>query len=101
MSVGAQSYPQCRKREVPPNVTNRHASSTGVERDVESDKPLQITYISSPVSTRCRRAGTLLCSPLPEPERSGTEAWIAILSCLRRAFGMRWSVGSKGLYTSH
>ena len=37
---------------------------------MESTKTLQITLISSPVSTRCRRSSTLLCSPLP---RAGEE----------------------------
>src|SRR5438067_176030 len=50
MSVAAQSYPQLCVCEVPPNVTNRHASST--------------------VSTHCRCSGTLVCSPLP---RAGEE----------------------------
>src|SRR6266508_6719302 len=65
MSLGTQSYPQPSMCEVPPNVTNRHASSTAVESDVESGKPLQNGGFSSPVSTRCRRRRTLLCSPLP------------------------------------
>src|SRR6266545_935944 len=67
MSLGTQSYPQPSMCEVPPNVTNRHASSTAVESDVESGKPLQNGGFSSPVSTRCRRRRTLLCSPLPGP----------------------------------
>src|SRR5262249_43285757 len=70
MRVGAQSYPQPRLREVPPNVTNGHASSTGVESGVEWEKVLQIPRISSPVSTRCRPVDTLVCSPLP---RAGEE----------------------------
>src|SRR6266511_2695747 len=51
MSLGTQSYPQPRGCEVPPNVTNCHASSTAVERHVESEKLLQMTAFSSPVST--------------------------------------------------
>src|SRR5438874_2777989 len=70
MSIAAQSYPQPGMCEVPPNVTNRHASSTGVESSVEWRKPLQIGAISSPVSTHCRCSGTLVCSPLP---RAGEE----------------------------
>src|SRR5947209_13823315 len=65
MSPRAQSYPQRGSWEVPPNVTNRHASSTGVGSRVESGKALQIGRISSPVSTRCRCSDTLVCSPLP------------------------------------
>src|SRR5438552_16937005 len=65
MSVAAQSYPQLGVCEVPPNVTNRHASSTGVESRVEWAKALQIGRISSPVSTRCRCSDTLVCSALP------------------------------------
>src|SRR5438552_18419459 len=64
MSVAAQSYPQLGVCEVPPNVTNRHASSTGVESRVEWRKALQIGRISSPVSTRCRCSDTLVCSAL-------------------------------------
>src|SRR5437667_1816984 len=71
MSIAAQSYPQPGMCEVPPNVTNRHASSTGVESSVEWRKPLQIRRISSPVSTRCRSSDTLVCSPLPP----GGEEW--------------------------
>src|SRR5829696_5635252 len=71
MSVAAQSYPQFAGGEVPLNVTNRHASSTGVERCVESVKSLQNRGISSPVSTHCRCSNTLLCSPLPR----GGEEW--------------------------
>src|SRR6266540_1988636 len=70
MSPRAQSYPQRWGYEVPPNVANRHPSSTGVESDVESRKCLQIRRISSPVSTRCSARDTLLCSPLP---RAGEE----------------------------
>src|SRR2546421_12916770 len=70
MSPRAQSYPQRGSWEVPPNVTNRHASSTGVESRVESGKALQIGRISSPVSTRCRPEDSLVCSPLP---RAGEE----------------------------
>src|SRR5947208_15216520 len=46
-------------------MSNRHPSSTGVESGVELKKDLQNGAISSPVSTRCRPADTLLCSPLP------------------------------------
>src|SRR5947209_12024145 len=70
MSPRAQSYPQRGSWEVPPNVTNRHASSTGVGSRVESGKALQIGRISSPVSTRCRPEESLVCSPLP---RAGEE----------------------------
>src|SRR5919198_2255917 len=70
MSPATQSYPQRQAREVPLNVTIRHPSSTGVEDGVESTKSLQTREISSPVSTRCRRPNTLLCSPLP---RAGEE----------------------------
>src|SRR6266540_3152984 len=71
MSPRAQSYPQRWGYEVPPNVANRHPSSTGVESDVESRKCLQIRRISSPVSTHCRSVDTLVCSPLPR----GGEEW--------------------------
>src|SRR5919201_1368096 len=64
MRAYAHSYPQRRVCEVPPNVAVRHASSTAVERHVESKKCLQIARNSSPVSTRCRGRSTLLCSPL-------------------------------------
>src|SRR6266576_208880 len=66
MRVGAQSYPQPGLCEVPPNVTKRHASSTGVDSCVEWGKSLQINGISSPVSTYCRSLDTLVCSPLPQ-----------------------------------
>src|SRR2546421_4943442 len=71
MTVRTQSCPQRSDREVPPNVTNRHASSTAVESDVESPKALQIKSFSSPVSTRCRSRRTLLCSRIPR----GGEEW--------------------------
>src|ERR671936_1571334 len=67
MSVAAQSYPHPRGCEVPPNVTNGHSSSTGVESGVESRKAPQIGGISSPVSTHCGAVDTLVCSPLPRP----------------------------------
>src|SRR5919109_349485 len=64
MSIAAQSYPHPRGFEVPPNVTDGHPSSTGVESGVESRNSLHIGGISSTVSTHCRAADTLLCSPL-------------------------------------
>src|SRR2546423_8060122 len=71
MTVRTQSCPQRSGSEVPPNVTNRHASSTAVESDVESPKALQINSFSSPVSTRCRSRRALLCSRIPQ----GGEEW--------------------------
>src|SRR6266480_3626087 len=71
MTVRTQSCPQQGGCEVPPNVTNRHAFSTGVESHVESAKGLQINSFSSPVSTRCRSRRTLLCSRIPR----GGEEW--------------------------
>src|ERR671937_54631 len=71
MSRRAQSFPQQATVEVPPNMTNRHSSSTDVESCVESAKSLQIGGISSPVSTRCRGQNSLLCSRLPR----GGEEW--------------------------
>jgi chromosomal replication initiator protein len=56
---------------VPPNVTNRHASSTGVESHVEPGKSLQTGFFSSPVSTHCGGWGALLCSRIPR----GGEEW--------------------------
>src|SRR5918911_447314 len=71
MSADAHRFPHRGQSERPPNVTNSHASSTGVERYVEEAKALQIRVFSSPLSTRCGGFGTLLCSPLPQ----GREEW--------------------------
>jgi len=66
--------------EVPLNVTNRQSCSTGVESNVESQKPLQICLISSTVSTvECAEARCYARAPRAE-EESGTAAWIAQLS---------------------
>src|SRR5437588_7863956 len=61
----AQSCPQPNVLQGQRNVSFRHASSTGVERRVESEKRLQSCAFSSPVSTHCRSLEMLLSSRLP------------------------------------
>jgi len=51
-----------------------------VESGVESRKVLQISMISSPVSTIVGAEARCYARRFPEPERSGTAAWIAQLS---------------------